>query len=135
MMPFIEIVFCGLATCIFPFSRYRGGRTRPPLASVGAKRPPGRVGCRATTAGPCPSPAPHRQAVPPRDLLGTPGKGLPPCPAPAPPRFSQGPSGERRRAVGIIRFNFALSNFLGSFYWKLLQFSAWLEKMTAANPN
>lgn len=28
MMPFIEIMFCGLATSIFPFSWYRGGRRR-----------------------------------------------------------------------------------------------------------
>lgn len=41
----------------------------------------------------------------------------------------------QQAAPGPILLNSALSNSLGLSYWKLLQFPACLEKMTAANPN
>lgn len=47
-------------------------------------------------------------------LLGTPKKRLLPCP-------TMGLAGTLpQAAAGIVRFNSALSNFFGSFYWKLL---------------
>lgn len=123
MMPFMEIVFCGLATWIFPFSWYWEGWTRPALVGLSGTR--GHHG----RSLPVPSSTGSRFATP--RLFGDPQEAA----APLPPMGLTGTLCEQQRALGIARCNSALSNFLGSFYWKLLQFSAWLEKMTAANPN
>lgn len=66
MMPFIEIMFCGLATSIFPFSWYWGGRTRLCWGVWGTLSTP----CRATSTAPCLPPPLHAQLCHPQAFWG-----------------------------------------------------------------
>lgn len=122
MMPFMEIVFCGLATWIFPFSWYWEGWTRPAL-----------VGLSGTRGHHGRSPAPQGHALPPQDFLGTPRKQLLPCP----PWGSQGPSvssSEPWVSLGaILHYQTSLALSIGNFYNSLLGWKRWLQQTQIRN--